>query len=152
MNIEIIEYEKHHQAIFKALNVMWLEQYNLLESHDLEILDHPEKYILDNGGAIYLAQHEQDIVGSAALLKEQEGIYELVKMAVAPSYQKMGISNLLMERCLQAAHTLKAKRIVLFSNHQLKAALGLYEKYGFQHVPVKDSPFVTADVKMELVL
>jgi hypothetical protein len=28
----------------------------------------------------------------------------------------------------------------------------LYEKYGFQHVPVVDSPFLTADVRMELVL
>jgi putative acetyltransferase len=152
MNIEIVEYEDQHQAIFKALNVLWLETYNLLESHDLEILDHPKKYILNNGGVIYLAHHEHEIVGSAALIKETEDTYELVKMAVAPSYQKMGISNLLMERCLQAARRLKAKKIVLFSNHQLKAALGLYDKYGFQHVPVKDSPFVTADVKMQLVL
>jgi putative acetyltransferase len=152
MNIEIIEYEDHHQAIFKALNVVWLQQYNLLESHDLEILDHPDKYILKDGGAIYLARHGQEIVGSAALLKEQEGVYELVKMTVAPSHQKMGISNLLIEKCLHAARRLKAKQIVLFSNHQLKAALGLYEKYGFKHVPVKDSPFVTADVKMELML
>jgi hypothetical protein len=34
----------------------------------------------------------------------------------------------------------------------LKTALALYEKYGFQHVAVEDSPFATADVKMELVL
>lgn len=152
MTIEIIEYEDHHQAIFKALNVVWLEQYNLLESHDLEILNDPEKYILNTGGVIYLARQGNEIVGSAALMQEEAGVYELVKMAVAPSHQKMGISRLLIERCLRAAHTRKAKRIVLFSNHQLKAALALYEKYGFQHVPVLDSPFITADVKMELIL
>lgn len=30
--------------------------------------------------------------------------------------------------------------------------MGLYKKYGFADVEVKNSPFVTADIKMELVL
>jgi hypothetical protein len=34
----------------------------------------------------------------------------------------------------------------------LQTALGLYEKFGFQHIEVLDSPFETADVKMELHL
>jgi ribosomal protein S18 acetylase RimI-like enzyme len=57
-----------------------------------------------------------------------------------------------METCLNKAKELGVKKLVLFSNHQLKMALGLYEKYGFRHVEVKDSPFETADVKMELIL
>ena len=31
-------------------------------------------------------------------------------------------------------------------------ALNLYEKYGFQHIEIKDTHFVTADIKMELKL
>src|SRR5712672_1924091 len=46
----------------------------------------------------------------------------------------------------------KAKKIFLYSNSQLQTALKLYEKYGFRHVPVTGAPFVTADVKMELIL
>lgn len=152
MNIEIIEYQSQHQSAFKALNVTWLDQYDLTESHDLEILNDPEKYILRRGGVIYLAMHNGNIVGSAALIKEYENRYELAKMAVAPSHQKLGISKLLIERCLEKARELNASRLILFSNHQLKAALSLYEKYGFKHVPIEDSPFVTADVKMELIL
>lgn len=91
-------------------------------------------------------------MGSAALIKEHDDIYELAKMAVAPSHRKLGISKLLIERCLVTARELNASRLILFSNHQLKAALSLYEKYGFKHVPIEESPFVTADVKMELVL
>jgi len=152
MRIEIIEFENRHQASFKTLNVAWLDQYSLLESHDLQILDNPQKYILQNGGVIYLAVDANEVVGSAALMKEHQGVYELVKMAVAPSHQKRGISKLLLEKCVNKARELHAVKIILFSNHQLKAALALYEKYGFQHVPVADSPFVTADVRMELVL
>jgi putative acetyltransferase len=152
MNIEIIEYEDQHQPVFKSLNAVWLNQYSLMESHDIEILDNPRELILKNGGVIYLARHQNEIVGSAALIKEHEDVFELAKMTVAASHQKRGISKLLLERCIEKAKELQAARITLFSNHQLKAALGLYEKYGFQHVPVEDSPFVTADVKMELVL
>jgi GNAT superfamily N-acetyltransferase len=81
-----------------------------------------------------------------------DGVYELVKMAVSPLHRGKGISKILMEYCLDKARELKAQKIILFSNSQLKTAIALYEKYGFRHVPVDDSPFVTADVKMELSL
>ena len=148
----IIDYADRHQPVFKELNVEWLDHYNLTESHDLQILDDPRGTILEHGGVIYLAQCDSRIVGSAALMKAHDGVFELAKMAVAKEYQKMGISKLLLEKCIEKAKALKASKVTLFSNHQLKAALGLYEKYGFQHVPVKDSPFLTADVKMELIL
>jgi N-acetylglutamate synthase-like GNAT family acetyltransferase len=148
---QIIEYKDQHHEVFKALNTEWLERYNLLEPHDLEILNDPRSTILETGGAIFLASDRNQIIGTAALMKEHEGVFELVKMTVAPDYRGKGISKLLIEKCLEKAMELKAKKITLFSNHQLQAALALYKKYGFQHVPVVDSPFATADVKMELV-
>lgn len=150
--IQIIEYNDSHHQAFKDLNVEWLDHYNLKESHDVEILNDPRKTILDTGGVIYLAQCDNRIVGSAALINEHDGIYELAKMAVALDYRGKGISKLLMETCIKKVNELRAKKIILFSNHQLKVALTLYEKYGFRHVPVENSPFATADVKMELVL
>jgi len=51
---------------------------------------------------------------------------------------------------LQKVKELGGKKLILFSNHQLQTALKLYEKYGFKNVEVTDSPFETADVKMEL--
>ena len=152
MNPEIVEYEDRYQPIFKSLNIEWLDHYHLTESHDLQILDAPRKYILDSGGVIYLARIGDEIVGSAALMKVEGKIFELVKMSVSSRYRQMGISKLLLDKCLAAAKTLMAEKIILFSNHQLTAALHLYEKYGFQHVPVVDSPFTTADIKMELIL
>jgi len=148
----IIEYRDRYQSAFRELNIEWLDHYSLTESHDLQILDNPRNTILDNGGVIYLSECDGRIVGSAALMKEPGGIYELAKMAVAKDFQRMGIGKLLLEKCIEKAKQLKATKVILFSNHQLKAALGLYEKYGFQHIPVADSPFLTADVKMELVL
>ena len=150
--IELIPYENKYQADFKNLNLEWLDKFNLTESHDLEVLNDPEGTVIARGGCIFLAKEGDEIIGTAGLWKESKEEYELVKMTVAPAYRGKGISKLLLERCLSAARELGAKKIILYSNSQLKTALGLYKKFGFRHVPVTGAPFLTADVKMELSL
>jgi putative acetyltransferase len=152
MAIRIISYNDGLKDEFKQLNLVWLERYHLLEPHDVEILNHPKEMIIDAGGAIFFAEDNGAIVGSAAVMKLSEGVFELVKMAVREIWQGKGISKLLLEACLAEARRLKAEKIILFSNSQLKVALALYKKYGFKDVPVDNSPFETADVKMELIL
>ncbi|MEO7924481.1 MAG: GNAT family N-acetyltransferase [Chitinophagaceae bacterium] len=149
--ISLIDYCDQYQPDFKRLNLEWLEKYNLTETHDLEILDDPQGTVLDRGGRIFLAMDGDKVIGTAGLWKENEKEYELVKMAVDPPYRGQGISKFLLERCLEEAKKLKAGSVFLYSNSQLKTALALYEKYGFRHVKLVDSPFLTADVKMELV-
>jgi GNAT superfamily N-acetyltransferase len=148
----IIEYDEKYLDDFRRLNIEWLEKYGLLEQPDLDVLDNPRAMILDNGGYIYLAADDGTIVGTAALVNEHDDVYELAKMAVAPAFRGKGIGKLLIECCLQKAAEIKAKKILLYSNSQLATAIAMYEKYGFVHIPVVDSPFVTADVKMELSL
>lgn len=150
-NITIVEYEDQYHMAFRSLNLAWLEQYHLTEPPDLEVLDDPRGTILNHGGFIWLACVGEELVGSAALINEENGVYELAKMAVAPQWQGKGISKSLIEACLLKVREMKGRKIVLFSNHQLVAALRLYERYGFIRVALKDSPFQTADVKMELV-
>jgi ribosomal protein S18 acetylase RimI-like enzyme len=73
-------------------------------------------------------------------------------MAVAPAFRGKGVSKLLIEKCLNKARELKARKIFLYSNSQLIPAITLYEKYGFVHVDASNSPLLTADIKMELIL
>lgn len=150
--IEIISYSNNYQPDFYRLNLAWLDKYNLTESHDLMVLNDPTGTIINRGGYIFLAKEGDNIVGTSALMKDEEGIYELAKMAVDENYQGRGISKLLIEACISKAKEIGAKKLELFSNHQLTTALGLYEKYGFRHVDVINSPFTTADVKMEMNL
>jgi ribosomal protein S18 acetylase RimI-like enzyme len=150
--ITLVEYDNKYHQDFKRLNMEWLEKYNLLESHDLEVLDDPQGTVIGRGGCIFLALDDDKVVGTAGLWKENEKEYELVKMTVDPSYRGKGISKVLLDKCLEEAGNRKAEKIFLFSNSQLKTALQLYEKYGFRHVAVTDAPFLTADVKMELDL
>jgi GNAT superfamily N-acetyltransferase len=150
--IKIIDYTDAHASFFKQLNLEWLDKYGLTEPADLLALDDPWGYILDKGGCIFLAADEERVVGTAAIMNEGEAVFELAKMSVSPKYQGKGISKMLIEKCLSKARELKAKKIILFSNSQLLAALHLYRRYGFADVEVTGSPFVTADIKMELIL
>jgi len=150
--IEIIDYSDRYAINFKDLNLEWLNKYNLAESHDLQIINDPRKTILDGGGFIYLAKEGEKIIGTAGLANDGNGVYELVKMTVAPAFQARGISKMLLERCLSKARELGARKIFLYSNSQLLPAIALYKKYGFAHIDASNSPLLTADVKMELSL
>ena len=150
--LSIVRYQDKYAANFKQLNLEWLNKYALTEEADLAMLDDPQGQISNTGGCIFLAKDGEEIVGSAALIKEAEGEFELAKMAVAAGWQGKGIGKLLIERCLDTAKELGANRIFLVSNSQLKTAIAMYENYGFRHVPLVNAHYLTADVMMELIL
>ena len=151
--IAVIPYEDKFHPDFKRLNLEWLEKYNICEQYDLDILNDPIGQIIEPGGCLFIATENDKVVGTAGLAKShEEGVYELVKMAVDPDMRGKGLGKLLLEKCIEEAKQRNAKKISLFSNSQLSTALTMYEKYGFRHIPVTDSYLLTANVKMELSL
>ena len=150
--IEIINFEDKYAAVFKQLNMQWLQHYNLTEAHDLEILNDPHGTIISPGGCVFLAKEGEAFAGCAGLMKVNDDEFELVKMTVAPDFRGKGISKLLLTHCIERATALKAKKVSLLSNHQLVTAIKLYKQFGFKDVPVGHTPFELADVKMELQL
>lgn len=146
----IIDYEPRFGGQFKSLNLEWLNKFNLLETHDVEVLEDPEGQIIRPGGFIYLAVKGERVVGTAAIARVDEACFELAKMSVDPDFQGQGIGKLLIAKCLEKAKELGTRKLILYSNSQLHTAISIYRKFGFKHVAVLDSPFVTADVKMEL--
>jgi putative acetyltransferase len=150
--LRIEAYDNSHHEAFRSLNLEWLVRYGLAEEPDFRVLADPIGQIVDQGGFIWVALHDNQVVGTAALIKESGHCYELAKMSVAPEYRGQGLGRRLIDTCIEKARTLGASKIELFSNHQLEPALKLYERVGFKYVPVVDSPFLTADIKMEMLL
>jgi N-acetylglutamate synthase-like GNAT family acetyltransferase len=147
----IIDYEDQYIKNFQQLNLEWLEKFNLVESHDLEILDHPRENVIDRGGFIFLLEEDDSIIGTAGIFKISNEEYELIKMSVAPEHRGKKFGDMLLKRCIDKAKEINASKLILFSNSNLQTAIRLYEKFGFKHVDVSDAPFKTADIKMELV-
>ena len=148
----IVDYEDRYIKDFQRLNLEWLEKFDLVESHDLEILDHPRENVIDRGGFLFLLKDEDTVIGSAGIFKMNDKEYELIKMSVAPEYRGKKFGDMLLEKCIAKAKEMKASKIILFSNSNLQTAIRLYERFGFKHMEVVNAPFETADIKMELEL
>jgi len=152
LEIEIVAFQKKHADDFKSLNLVWLDEHKLTEAPDLEMLNDPQGKIIDEGGFIFIALSGEKVIGTAALIKSKHNLMELAKMSIHKDYQGKGISKLLMDRCIHTARIQGASGLYLYSSTKLKTALSLYEKYGFKHLPLLNSKYLTADVYMQLSL
>ena len=150
--IEIIEYEDKYHQRFKELSYEWLIKYDLLEPEDEIILNNPRKQVLDKGGRIFFAKCNDEIVGTSSIIKINESTFELAKLGVTESYQRMGISKKLIEKCILASKEESAKNLILYTNRKLHAAANLYKQLGFVEVDITENKYIEADVKMKLVL
>lgn len=150
MNIEIVGYKDELAKYFTALNIAWLKKYFVVELIDHERLSDPKKFIIDEGGFIYFADVDGKIAGTFALIKIDKGIYELSKMAVEESSLGKKIGNKMLEFCIDEAKGLKAHKIILYSNTKLEPAIHLYQKFGFKEVPLNNSGYERANIKMEI--
>jgi len=151
-SIEIIDFDKNLVNSFRDLNFEWLEKYFYIEDHDREVLENAETYIIDKGGYIFFAKYNNVIVGTVALVNEEEG-YELSKMAVSTNYQGLKIGQHLMQYCIDFANSKGWTELLLYSNTKLENAIYIYRKYGFQEVELQtESPYQRSDIKMVLKL
>lgn len=153
MSLEIISFDPAYAEDFKLLNLIWLKKYFWVEPHDEEVLGKPEKYILEPGGNIFFVKEENHIIGTVALMKMEDGIFELTKMAVTPEAQGKKIGQKLMEHTLQYAKEQGWKTLIIYSNRKLENAIYIYLKYGFLEIPIeKNNPYARGDIKMKLEL
>ena len=148
-SIEIIDYSEDQKEAIKTLNYEWLEKYFRVEKNDVISLSNPKEEIIDKGGFIFYAKLNDEIVGTASLLKKDETTFELGKMAVSGKAQGYKIGSLLLEHCLAFAKQKDIKTLILYSNTQLKSALHLYQKYGFAEVELEKGLYERADIKMQ---
>ena len=149
--MEIISFQPQYANDFRDLNLAWLKKYFWVEPHDEEVLGKPDKYILSRGGNIFFVRDNDKIIGTVALMKIEEGVFELTKMAVTPDYQGKNIGQKLMEHTLEYARKQGWKKLIIYSNRKLENAIYIYKKYGFKEIPIEgNNPYARGDIKMKL--
>lgn len=149
MKIDIIDYSDELKEHIKTLNYEWLEEHFYVEEGDETSLSNPKENIIDKGGFIFYAKYDNEIVGTASLLKKTDHIFELGKMAVAKSAQGLGIGKVLMEHCLEFARKNQIRTLILYSNTKLAPAIHLYRKYGFVETELEPGVYERGNIKME---
>ena len=100
-----------------------------MEPNDERVLNNPQIEIIDKGGMIFYAFYNGVIAGTASLLKLDEDTFELGKMASTATVQGKGLGKKLLQHCIDEATAAGAKKIILYSNTKLDAAIHLYKKY-----------------------
>lgn len=149
--IEIVGFNKKYSEQFFILNKAWIEESWHLEDSDKKDLLNPEK-IVKNGGEIFFAISLNEVVGTVAMIKSSDWVYELAKMTVKNNFRGKGVANLLMDKCIEFAIEQKAIEIFLISNDSLIVARNLYDKYGFKEVILDSQKYNRGNVKMMLSL
>lgn len=146
--VEIVEYRPALAEAFARLNMAWIRRYFIVEEKDRLVLEQPEPHIIDRGGQVLFAQVDGVTVGTCALILMEPGVFELAKMAVDDAWQGRGLGRRLMEAALSWASGADAHTVELETNSALKPAIALYRQMGFEEIPIGDSPYARADVRM----
>ncbi len=149
--LEIVEFQTEHQPWFEKINRDWIEKFFWMEPIDVDVLQKPADHIINKGGSILMATYSSEIAGTVALKFVDKETYEFTKMGVIEKFQGKKIGEALALAAIQKAKSFQAKKIILYSNTKLSAAISLYKKLGFVEVPL-DGPYKRSDIKMELQL
>lgn len=151
-NVEIIPFSSDLKDHIKTLNLAWLTKYFRVEEKDELVLSNPQEEIINKGGFIFYAKNNNEILGTASLMKIDDITFELSKMAVSDKAQGSGIGNKLLDHCLAVAQENNIKRLILYSNRILLPAIHLYEKFGFTEIVLEEGLYERADIKMEKII
>jgi putative acetyltransferase len=105
----------------------------------------------------YVVTKEEKILGGGGIYPT-DGLpadtCELVKMYLLPEARGQGLGKLLIEKCLQFAKSEGYKNVYLETMPELKNALKVYEKLGFQYLdkPMGNSGHFGCDLWMMIEL
>ena len=152
MTPELVRYKPEYKAAYQSLSYEWLREYVSVEPEDERILNDPEGVVLRGGGQIFFVLLSGVPVGTVSMIPAGEGVFELAKFAVTARFRGQKLGRLLMERAIAFARERGAKRILLYTNHKLTAALHLYAACGFREIPLGENKDLESDRKMELDL
>jgi DNA-binding MarR family transcriptional regulator/predicted GNAT family N-acyltransferase len=148
--VRIVPFAPELRAHFYRLNEAWLQKYFYVEEIDHRVLSNPESEILASGGAILFAELGEDIVGTCALMRQSDDVYELTKMAVEERRQGLGIGRALLDAAIVEFRRRNGRKLFLETNSKLAPAVRMYESMGFEHQASikRDSHYARADVYM----
>ena len=87
--------------------------------------------------AYNVAEINGEIVGGGGIYPTdglEDDVCELVKMYLIPGARGLGVGKLLIEKCVKQAEELGYKKVYLETMTELKQAMKVYEKFGFEYL------------------
>jgi putative acetyltransferase len=104
---------------------------------DSDLQDIELSYIACGGIFDVLIDENGQLIGSVGLFPVSRSVCELRKMYLAAPARRLGFGRWLLEHALSRARELGFARVVLETASVLRAAVALYERYGFRRYTPK---------------
>lgn len=151
--MEILEYQEKYKEDFIQFNTDWIiDNFGFLEEEDLDTFRHIEDS-LKKGAMIYFAVENETVLATCmAKPMNEEGVWELCKLGSNKHVPHKGAGGAVFEAAMNWAVRHGAKKLFILSNSKLKAALHIYEKYGFHEVKLDHYEYVRGDIAFECII
>jgi len=94
-------------------------------------LDDISGYYLKKGNTFLVAEIDERLVGTGALVVETAGIGRIVRMSVKKDHRRRGIGRALVKYLLRIAHQRGFHQTLVETNHDWYDAIALYQSHGF---------------------
>jgi DNA-binding MarR family transcriptional regulator/GNAT superfamily N-acetyltransferase len=119
----------HRQAVLYRQEYGWDITYEALVA---EILSSFVKRFDPKSDGAWIAELDQEIVGSVFLVRASASIAKLRLLYVEPSARGLGIGRRLVNECVAAARAMGYERLSLWTNDVLVSARRIYQAAGFR--------------------
>ncbi|WP_316632744.1 hypothetical protein [uncultured Flavobacterium sp.] len=91
--VETTPFSSNLKEQIKTLNIEWLQKYFRIEEKDEHVLSNPQQEIINKDGVVFYAKHNDEIIGTASLMKSDNNTFELSKMAASDRVKGLEIGN-----------------------------------------------------------
>jgi N-acetylglutamate synthase and related acetyltransferases len=151
--MNVIPYQEKYKKDFIQFNTDWIvDHFGFLEEEDLHTFEHIEES-LQNGAMIYFAVENENVLATCmSKPMDHEGTWELCKLGSNKHLPHKGAGSAVFKAAMDWAVGHGAKKLFILSNSKLKAAVHIYEKYGFHEVKLDDYEYVRGDIAFEYMV
>ncbi len=153
--VTIVPYSKKRSPLFDRLNRAWIHEYFTVEPFDDQVLTNPKKMIIDNGGEVWFAALDGEVVGTCALIMLKNDMFEFSKLGVDETARGKGVARALLRHCIARAQQHGHKKLRIFTSTKLAPANALYRSEGFVEVEMsaaEKSRYCRCDIMYDLKL
>lgn len=125
-------FESRDQAAVRQLVLTGLgEHFGYIDETLNPDLDDIQAHYIEQGHTFLVAWSNTEIIGAGALINNEDGTGEIVRVSTHPGHRRKGVAQALIRQLLLVAQQRGDKQIYVATNNNWQEAITLYQRCGF---------------------